>query len=233
MTGDNVDTERIVAEVLRRLGIDAAGRSEPAAAATAAPPTVQELVLDSRVVTLATIEGRLRGVRRVLVARRAVVTPAVKDELRKRRIALDALDEVNNKNGTAGALAVLCCTKTRESARLAAILSDQAAVVADLHQAVRQLTTIIADPRRAAILLTDQPLAALCLANRCAAVRAVAGCDPNAVRQAIDAVGANVLVVDPNQVAPAEWQHINQTFARNLPRTCPPVLAASPATSDH
>ena len=73
--------ERIVEEVIRRLLERGVGvRTEPAANA--------ELVLDEKVITLRTLEDRIAGIRRVVVQPRAVVTPAVKDDLKERGIEL-------------------------------------------------------------------------------------------------------------------------------------------------
>jgi len=87
MNGTQLDPamfERIVQEVIRRLlergvGVaDAAAASEPAAT----------LEIKDKLVTLATLRERLTGVGKVLVGPRAVVTPAVFDELKTRGIQL-------------------------------------------------------------------------------------------------------------------------------------------------
>ena len=78
MTLSEEQVEWIVAEVIRRL----------TAASTTAHEGEAELVLKERVVTVRLIEGRLTNVKRVVVSPRAVVTPAVKDELKQRRIQL-------------------------------------------------------------------------------------------------------------------------------------------------
>lgn len=72
--------EFIVREVIRRLtgGTGAASVATPA----------RELAVQERLVTLATLHGKLDGVRRVSVGRRAIVTPAVRDELSRRQIEL-------------------------------------------------------------------------------------------------------------------------------------------------
>ena len=80
MTLSEEQVEWIVVEVLRRLGV--AGderRSSPVGGALSIP---------ERVVTMRLIEGRLNGVSRFLVQPGAVITPAVKDELKKRSIEL-------------------------------------------------------------------------------------------------------------------------------------------------
>jgi hypothetical protein len=70
--------EWIVQEVIRRLrSLDA---EKPAAGG--------ELRLTERVVTMSTLRGRLASARRVIVLSRAIVTPAVRDELKDRQIEL-------------------------------------------------------------------------------------------------------------------------------------------------
>ncbi len=76
--------EQIVEEVIRRLlsrGVMVVDRPPATEAGT-------ELVLDERLITLATLRDRLSGVAKVVMGRKAVVTPAVIDELKDRRIEL-------------------------------------------------------------------------------------------------------------------------------------------------
>jgi len=80
MTFNEQDVERIVVEVIRRLGL--------LGPATAAPANRNELTLAERVVTMRLLEGKLEGVARLVVPARAVVTPAVRDELNDRQIEL-------------------------------------------------------------------------------------------------------------------------------------------------
>ena len=74
--------EYIVAEVMRRL------RQRGAAIASEPKQGNGELVLEDQVVTLATLDSRLTQVQRVVVGTRAVVTPAVKDELKEKGVEL-------------------------------------------------------------------------------------------------------------------------------------------------
>ncbi|HUG67443.1 MAG TPA: hypothetical protein VMM76_06810 [Pirellulaceae bacterium] len=74
--------ERIVQEVIRRLVrqgfvLEGTARSDET-----------ELTVSDKVVTLATVDGRLVGVKRLVVRGRSIVTPAVKDELNDRSIEL-------------------------------------------------------------------------------------------------------------------------------------------------
>jgi len=78
--------EWIVVEVVRRLRLLEAGNERVAGLEVGSPTA--ELVLKERLVTLRLLEGRLTGIKRVMVPPRAVVTPAVKDELKARKIQL-------------------------------------------------------------------------------------------------------------------------------------------------
>jgi hypothetical protein len=85
MTFTKEQVESIVAEVIRRLGVLGVARGErsPTPAGVGG-----ELTIAERVVTLRSVEGRLAGVSRLVVLPRAVVTPAVRDELKQRQIEL-------------------------------------------------------------------------------------------------------------------------------------------------
>jgi hypothetical protein len=84
MTFSEEQVEWIVVEVIRRLGLL---QGQPLSAQERSSSAV-ELVVTEKVVTLRLLEGRLSNVAKLLVAPRAVVTPAVKDELRARNIEL-------------------------------------------------------------------------------------------------------------------------------------------------
>jgi hypothetical protein len=80
MTLSEEQVEWIVVEVLRRLG---ALPSEKAPV-----QSDKTLQVTDRVITMKLIEGRLAGVDRLVVLKKAVVTPAVKDELRRRKVTI-------------------------------------------------------------------------------------------------------------------------------------------------
>lgn len=86
MTFTAEQVERIVFEVIRRLRLLESG----AAAGMAVTPNSngRDLSLKERVITMRSIEGRVSGVKRLVVPSRAIVTPAVKDELKDRQIEL-------------------------------------------------------------------------------------------------------------------------------------------------
>ena len=82
MTFSEEQVEWIVVEVIRRLGLLEGEAVDECNANTT------ELKVPDQVVTLRLLGGRLSDISRVVVSQRAVVTPAVKDELRMRKIEL-------------------------------------------------------------------------------------------------------------------------------------------------
>ena len=96
----------------------------------------------------------------------------------------------------------------------------------NLADTVEKMSRAVASAEGLGLLITGQPQAAVCLANRCAGVRAVAATDRGAVAAAIAAVGVNFLVVDPAGRSSFELQQIVSEFVRGGPRTCPTALAA-------
>jgi hypothetical protein len=79
--------EWIVTEVVRRLAEQLRGATADVIVA-AAPPRGAVLQLDERVVTAQALVRRLEGVARVETPARAIVTPAARDLLRERGVAL-------------------------------------------------------------------------------------------------------------------------------------------------
>ena len=82
MTFTDEQVERIVVEVMRRLEVIRVAEDERSSSPAG------ELSIVDRVVTMRSVEGRLNEVTRIVVKRRAVITPAVRDELKQRKIEL-------------------------------------------------------------------------------------------------------------------------------------------------
>ncbi len=250
MTHDAANIERIVAEVVRRLMLladppaptvsptDQVAASLPAASLPAASlPAVtesvagsrSELVLESRVITLNSLLGRLAGVRQVLVPPGAVVTPAVKDELRKRGIRLE-VGVAPAAPAAAGDCTIVRCLHVTEAVRSAIVFPLPAGAVQleeiDVRRAVTLVSQAVRGPQQVAVVLTDEPLLTTCLLNRHWLVRAAQVRSVEEVKQAIAVIAANVLVVDPRGITVNQWQLMIQLLRKDLPRGCPPTLLA-------
>ena len=85
MTFTKEQIEWVVVEVIRRLGLVSASVDGEERSFSSVGG---DLAIAERLVTLRSIEGRLAGVKRLVVKSRAVITPAVRDELKQRQIEL-------------------------------------------------------------------------------------------------------------------------------------------------
>ena len=86
------DIERIVSEVVRRLrqaGVDVQSQGDDSSVSTAEEAVSTTCTLSEHVISLDSIEGKLENVQQLVVGARAVVTPAVVDALRERKVTLE------------------------------------------------------------------------------------------------------------------------------------------------
>ena len=270
------DIERIVREVVRRLQSAQAaatgtvphgpvnatrvpGSAAPASDAQAADPSVgsKALQLCDRVVTLALLEGRLDGVKRVLIPVGSLVTPAVRDELRKRQVELvrggasspAAPDSASRGRRSAGdeattltrvadtGLVVGVVTGTQDPAVLVKTLCADLGEVScltgsSLLEVVQRVSGVIVGQRRNAVLLTNQPAAAVCVANRRRGVRATWGWSAAAAAEATQTMGVNLLVVDPAAHSVFEVRRMIRAFVQAGVCDCPVELQAALDTAE-
>lgn len=245
--------ERVVREVLAELALEESkatpppqageGRLLPSApdsttarcpphgrkaeSAQAGPPD-GELILSRQVVTLADVAGRLEGVRRVLVPAGAVVTPAVRDELTRRGVALGCIAALAQA-GQRLRLVMLVVARRFDPLPLAAALERQGVAVEQaqldcLIAATDLLARELAQPGSLGLLLTRHTAAALCLANRRRMIRAILGREPVELAADAQAVGANLLVVDPDACSSAILLRMVREFCAQGVRDCPEAL---------
>jgi ribose 5-phosphate isomerase RpiB len=200
------EIERLVREALSRLS--AAAPAEPVSsiapgAKPAAATIADALEVAAQVVTLAEVDGRLGDKRRLIVAPKAVVTPAVRDVLRQRNIVLErrVLGAKTSAAATKGAITVAVAARA-EAGRLVERLRRDGYAVQQLAQAglaaaVRELADEVVRGGSRGLLLADEAEAALIALNRRNGVRAVGGDDAAVVGRTAAAVNANTLVVRP------------------------------------
>ena len=194
-------------------------------------PNPQSLVVTSRVVTMTEVSGRLDSARRLVVSREAVVTPAVRDELLRRGIALEYADSSNGHSASPVRLAMVTMGTDFDPTALAAGLAREGMKVEHsaldcLVSAADQLAAEVAKPNTLGVLLTRHTAAGLCLANRLRGVRAISGADAPAVATAAAAVGANVLVADPQAGTFFQLKQMVTEFGRCGVRPCPATFLA-------
>ncbi len=191
-------------------------------------PDRSELVVSSRVVTLEQVADRLDGVRRLVVSARAVITPAVNDELVARGVqVVRRADQATQPSTTQLAVWVLG-KRFDPAALLTGLQSEGVAVTAEradcLIAATDAAAGAITGEQTPAAVITRQPAAAVCLANRHPGVRAVWAVDPAQAEAQTSDVGANLLVLDPVRLPVFQMKQILARFARGGIRRCPDSL---------
>lgn len=190
--------------------------------------SVGDLVVTSRVVTMNDVLGRLDGARRLVVSPQAIVTPAVRDDLLRRGIALHVAEAMNPPAAAVRLALVLSgadfdptslsAALTREGFRVEAMASD--CLIAAAEQAAEEA----AKPETLGVLLTRHTAAALCLANRLPGVRAVTAADAPSAAAAAASVGANLLVANPQAGTFFQFKQMITEFGRGGVRPCPAVF---------
>ncbi len=256
MSEQSIDIERVVREVLAELS-GPLGAAKPRSDANAGgtgrlpsdkdgaggvprqtvgtrsvpgmTPSNGELAIDARLVTMDDVLGRLHAVRRITVSRKAIVTPAVQDELLRRGIDLVRADSSGNEAAAVPRLVLFCCQVDLDPQPLAAALAREGVKAEQaesncLIAATEKLAAEMADSNTLGVLLTEHTAAGLCLANRRRGLRAVSGLDAPAVATAAAAVGANLLVLNPSAASFFQVKQIVTEFCRGGVRRCPEVF---------
>ena len=252
MAEPSIDIDKLVREVLAKLGIapesgaetaetvrpgDLSASSSPAAGApgagtpsqAASSPSNGELVVLSQVVTMSEVEGRLEGVRRLVVPPQAVVTPSVRDEIHRKRIAL-VYDQAVPAPGAGGVRLVMMILGSRfDPAPLIRALNGEGIEI-ETHRtdclvaATDRLAGELPKPSTLGLVVSAYPAVALCLANRHEGVRAMLGIDAGTVDAEAATVGANVLVVNSRTTSLFPMKQMISRFCRGEPRGCPEAL---------
>jgi len=234
MAEPSIDMEKVVRQVLAELGLtppqasaDAPQRRQPSGSAPGEPNG--ELSVASQVVTMAELQGRLEGIRRLVVPPRAVVTPSVRDELHRRKITL--VYERRGPAASAGSvrLVAMVLGSRFDPAPLVRALENEGIEV-DMRRtdclvdATDQLADVVAKPNVLGLLVSTCPGIGLCLANRHRGVRAVLGIDAATASADAASVGANLLVVNPLAAGFLQLKQMVARFCREGPRECPELL---------
>jgi hypothetical protein len=231
MSVAQADIERIVREVVGQLKLASAPVAAPTAAVDVPPADSTKdnggLRIDACVVTLESVAGRLNGAKQLVVAPGALVTPSVRDELRRRGIEL--VERSSGKKTEPHVPVLLVAGRTGHDPEMAvqALRQDGIEVRTEstpcLVEATAKLAAAVA-ARSLGVLWTRHTAAGLCLANRHAAIRAVLSAGVSATSVAVATVGANVLVVDPAAGTLYEKKQVMREFCLGGVRECPEEL---------
>ncbi|MEK6235926.1 MAG: hypothetical protein N2C14_14555 [Planctomycetales bacterium] len=235
---DPVEIEQLVRAVLQRLGRAPASNTAPAlvspvsasSALVEEPPSnPNKLTWVEPVVSATDLLDRLHGVAVVVVSPAAVVTPAARDLLKERNVRLEiSAAAAVSANGTCPLAIGIAATDFDPQGLLKSLrteIGNVETVNADgLLDATDRLCDRAADGETRSLLLTGDPFAATCLANRRSGVRAARVVRLADVHEAIESVAANLLIVDPSRHGVFELKQIAREFQRGGPRPCPERL---------
>ena len=229
MDARNQDVEQIVQLVIQRLrsAAGAAPVATPKSPAANASNTGSSLALAEQVVSLASLDGKLNRIRQLVVRDDAVVTPAVRDELRARKITL-----VRSGNGrpekalATGTLWIGCAAPADLRTTVCQKLTGLAAAVqvlegSELRGLVEQLQQRLQSTGHYGLVVTQQAPVAACLANRHPHVRAAVAQTPAEIDDARKMLGVNLLVLDPSGMPQNKLLEMAVQFAQAGPAGAP------------
>ena len=248
MAESSIDIQRIVREVLAELGGFpkkpplplGEGRGEGVAIAAESPNPIpegegtyrvsadnnRELVVTARVVTTAQIGDRLSGVRRLVVAPHAIITPSVHDALRNNNVALVYATAPPDAGVANVRLVVGTLGASFDPTGLIGALRDEGIDIEPrgsdcVIEMSGELAGELTKGSTLAVMLTSRPAIAMCVANRLPGVRAVLATDPPATAKATDSIGANLLVIAPRTVSFFLLKQLIRDFHQSGIRECP------------
>lgn len=165
----------------------------PIAPSIAASPG--ELNIGQKLVTLESLVGRLEGVHVVRVLPRAVVTPAVIDELRQRKIRLEKSIATETSTTVAGDRRLLMMA-SREKLGMVSRMGEFAAASDNCTADVGRITAHMNSGGLAAIWSAKTPFAAIRAAAANPVLRAVQLAEVKDLERAYSEAEPNVLIVD-------------------------------------
>lgn len=214
--------EAIVREVLERLAkAKPAGRTDNGAA-TADCEDCRERNFTERVVSVATIQGKLEGVQKIVVPHHAVITPAALDLLRASGVKVDRTARTSSAPTSTLPTIALGLAETRfEPAGLVERLRREGYSIeqlarTDVKRVVAELADAAGKGGQAAVLITETCELAACLANRNRGVRAAIVRDKQSVSKAREQIGLNFLIINPATAGGFQLQQAVREFVEHV-----------------
>ncbi len=235
--------ERIVREVLANLPAAKATSllvppSSTASVKTGTPaisaadvPQANAIAIDGKIITLAQLEKRIQPASQILLHRGALVTPAARDWLRERNVAI-AFHPAKSSAVTPPKWQLACATAETDfdpaqllrNANKDNVATDRLASTG-LSSVIDELADRVAKGGMLGLLFTTKLAAGNCLANRVRGVRAASAHCQVGVKQAIAEIGLNLLVIDPRGKSSFQLGKMLQAFYGTAARECPADFA--------
>ncbi len=215
--------EQIVREVLAELRA-----ASPSKARGIPSPGIPDraLTLTTKVITAATLEGRLTAGVQLIVPRGAIFTPAARDELKKFQVTIASAVNTS-QSATKQHLYLAAHGKYDASPLAAGLAADNLDVLrakgVDLPAIISELAPKLSTTR--GLVVTDAAAAAVALANRKSGVRAALVCNTAEIDRAAGSLSPNLLVIDPLGRSVFELRGLVRHWLRHPEPACPAVLA--------
>ncbi len=219
-----IDINALVRQILS----DLMPQSTPKAdRCTLAEPAEKIPRISNRVVSLAELE-RLGDVKRLIVPEKAVMTPAVRDEIHKRNIEIVTEKESASGKAEKPNVWLALHSQRKEPTAILGFLAKNFELEKAAFDCVLRVmdaaTEKLAAAQTLGVVVSNYPATAMCVANRKANIRAVLGTDPALLKTDADQIGANLLVVDPVRSGPYRTQSLLKAFLADGVRKVPGFL---------
>ena len=192
---ENLDIDLLVRNVLADLSLKPVAVEEPIVI------DEKELIVESRVLSLVELKDRLDTVRKIVVSPKTVVTPSVKDVLRKKNIELTTKTSISvtEKKSSLwlGVLAPVVLS-AKLSERIKKDFGLTASTFGTLLELIDEADRRVESVR--GVALSSKSATVMKAANRREKIRAVLGYEKNQTQIDTAEIDANLLVVDPGRV---------------------------------
>jgi hypothetical protein len=156
MSTDANQIELLVREVLARMAQQT--KSEPGKAIIAMPPALPDDVLElmGNVISVQTLEGKLKGIKTVRIRQQAVITPAARDVLRAAKVTLVRGANAKGANANSAANGNSAAQPKGATSDSGAVKERPAALALLAPEKLVEIFKKQLCPRRASVALVDK-----------------------------------------------------------------------------
>jgi hypothetical protein len=167
-------------------------------------PFANEIYIDSRVVSLAELNERLGSATKLFISPKSILTPSVKDEIRKRKIEV-AVKLPLPSTQTVPVIWFAFHKPAIFPVNLLNLLQKEVSLkqesFATLTELLNEAEQQLSSEKNRGVALTKQSATAIHLANQRNTIRAIGCVDPKQSSEDTAELNANLLVIHPERVS--------------------------------
>ncbi len=242
MSNQQLDIESIVVEVIRRIAETASRPAIP-------PASTGDWAINTRLLSLRQLPESLDEIRRVILHPATVVTPAVRDELRRRRITIAHTESAQGvahpqsaeqaRDVRTTGPTILIWNSNCPASWTRAWQRSGLQVIGEMNPTVPALIERMVQHARGndrcTVVVTSEPAVAVCTANRQPNLRAIAPLEGQTLDATLRSLAANVLVWPDRPATLARLAAAAQLLWNCQGQTVPELLATpnTPMTGLH